>query len=206
MRLPRRLPQQVLHRAQSRAEMGTVIDPYTPDASFLKAWKSWSLSTLAIVQLRNFVNEFSALEFKAQAADLFTNVGQALARADEKRLATLTTPSCFRQMLASLRARPQGQVHTWSCPDITASIKQARIGYNASDKDVKYAQLTCAIDAKIVWEIRNDAGKLIGSTGSEEAPHALRDFWVMERCLSESASRSGWQLKERLMIEKASAK
>ncbi len=180
--------------------MGVVIEPYKPDPSYLGAWMRWSKSTLAVVRLRRALPGFSVLDFKKEAASLFDRVGDALARADERALARLTTPSCHKPMAASLRARPRGEEHSWAVSGITASIKQARVGHNATNKDIHYAQLTCAIDAQVIWEIRRK-GERVGGVGSAEQPHALCDYWVMERCLSDDpqvAASSAWKLKMRL--------
>jgi hypothetical protein len=181
-------------RPASTDELGTVMDRYVPRPSWLKAWGGWCSSTIALAQLQRAIG-FTVPLFKTHAAVLFEEVGVALARADEAALARLTTPSCLATMRAALKARPKGQRHSWISHGADASIKQIRLGHSSRERHRKFAQVTCAIEAKMVYEIRDKEGKLVGSTGSEAAPHALTDVWVFERVLAEGGA---WRLKERL--------
>jgi len=138
---------------------------------------------------------FTVPQFKAHSAGLFEEVGVALAQADEARLQRLTTPSCFETMRPALRSRPKGQRHSWTSHGVVSSIKQIRVGFSSSDRERKFAQVTCAIEAQMVYEIHDTAGKLVGSTGSAATPHSLTDIWVFERML---APGGAWRLKERL--------
>jgi predicted lipid-binding transport protein (Tim44 family) len=170
------------------------MDRYETRTSWLKAWGGWCSSTIALAQLQRAIG-FTVPVFKRHAAVLFEEVGVALARADEAALARLTTPSCLATMRVALKARPRGQRHAWISHGVDASIKQIRLGHSSRDRTRKFAQVTCSIEARMVYEIRDGAGKLVGSTGSEDAPHALTDLWVMERVLVEGGT---WRLKERL--------
>ena len=106
------------------------------------------------------------------------------------------TPSCLRSMLPALKARPRGQRHSWTSHGVTASIKQIRLAHatqTGGEEQRRYAQVTCVVDAAMVYEI-SGAGET-ASTGSSEAPHQLCDVWVYERALGDGGS---WRLKERL--------
>lgn len=193
-RMPQLRRLAAVSRQLSSDELGTVMDRYVPRPSWLKAWGGWCSSTIALAQLQRAIG-FTVPLFKTHAAVLFEEVGVALARADETALARLTTPSCLATMRAALKARPNGQRHSWISHGVDASIKQIRLGHSSRDRSRKFAQVTCAIDARMVYEIRDGAGKLVGSTGTEAAPHALTDVWVLERVLVDGGI---WRLKERL--------
>ena len=140
--------------------------------------------------------------FKAFAADNFCKVGEAFAAADEASLRQLTTASCFRTLQSSLQSRPAGQSHRWRSFGVDARIKQVRLGHHASDHEVRFAQVTCEILARIVWELHDSNGEVIGKTGSDGDPFRVNDFWVFERNISVGAkqpdSPQTWLLKERL--------
>lgn len=197
---PLRLPFHSRHLAAARRagkeepELGTVMDRFHPRPTWLKGWGGWCSSTIALAQLQLAIG-FTVPTFKTHAALLFEEVGVALARADEAELARLTTPSCLATMLPALRSRAKGEKHQWISHGVNASIKQIRLGHSSRNRDRKFAQVTCAIEAKMVYEVRDASGKLVGSTGSEAAPHAVTDFWVFERMLAEGGT---WRLKERL--------
>ncbi len=179
-------------------EMATVLDPYEPSHGWLKGWSGFSASTLAVVQLRNGLSGWSVPQFKDEAAQIYTSVGTALAAADEAALRQLTTRSCFTTMAQSLRSRPAGERHHWQALDVAASIKQVRIGHHRQTPARRFAQVTAAIDARLVWTITDRRGKRVGGVGSKEEPFTASDFWVFERCISEPAEAPAWRLKERL--------
>ena len=155
-------------------------------------------STLAVVALRRVLPEFTVPGFKTTAAEIYDAVGAALAAADGARLRLLTTPSCFTKMAASLRARGVGERHEWRALGTRASIKQVRIGHNASAGTVQYVQVTAHIDARLVWQVRDAEGALVGGAGAEGAPFNASDYWVFERCLA--GVHPAWRLKERLEV------
>lgn len=137
-------------------------------------------------------------KMKEEAAAIYADVGAALAAADEAKLRKLTTPSCFATMSAAIRDRPAGQRQTWTTIDANASVVQVRIGHHASNAERRFAQVTCRMDAKIIWAITDKKGKSIGGLGSDEAPHETRDTWVFERCIAEPTEPPRWRLKERI--------
>ena len=146
---------------------------------------------------------FTVPQFKEEAASIYTGVGAALAAADEDQLRKLTTPSCFATMSASLRQRPNGQRHKWSTFDVGTKVVQVRIGHHASFPDRRFAQVTCEIDAKLVWTIKDKKGTIIGGLGSDAEPHRAHDHWVFERCIAAPPEPPRWRLKERIALPKA---
>eukprot|EP00965_Chrysotila_dentata_P124980 4131154-Pleurochrysis_carterae.AAC.1 len=72
---------------------------------------------------------------------------------------------------------------------------QVRIGHNASNREMKFAQVTAHIRGQLVWEITNAKGEIVGGVGSEEDPFTVDDYWVFERYLADDGA---WRLKERL--------
>lgn len=195
-------------RAAGRAsspELATVLDQYNPTGSgFLSAWRGWTVSTLAVVQLREKMAGFSVPNFRSEAQALFCSVGDALAKADEHKLRGLTTPMCFATMAASLKARPTGERHEWKAVEVVASMKQVRVGHHASNEERKFAQITARITAKLVWSIRDRKGALVGGVGSPDAPFAIDDYWVFERCIGDDAA-AAWRLKARLEVSSVEA-
>jgi predicted lipid-binding transport protein (Tim44 family) len=144
--------------------------------------------------------------FKEEAAEIYAGVGAALAAADEAKLRQLTTPSCFATMAASLRERPAGQRHKWTTLDVATSVVQVRIGHNASLPERQFAQVTCSLDAKLVWTISDKKGARIGGLGSKDAPHQTLDWWVFERCIASPPEPPRWRLKERIALPKREEK
>lgn len=147
------------------------------------------------------VDGWTVPTFKEEAAQIYTDVGAALAAADEKQLRMLTTPSCYATMAASLRERPGGQKQRWQTLDVSTSVVQVRIGHHASFPERRFAQVTCSIDAKLVWTITDKKGKSIGGLGTRDQPHASKDWWVFERCISAPPEPPRWRLKERIAVE-----
>jgi predicted lipid-binding transport protein (Tim44 family) len=196
----------LLSKASSTAhlEMGTVLDRYQPVHGFLNGWSNFSVSTLAVVQLRNTAG-FTVPAFRDEARQIYGDVGSALARADMSALRKLTTPSCFASLSDSLRQRPKGQRHTWDVVDVAAAVRQVRIGHHKSAPERRFAQVTCSIDAKLVWTIRDGRGRVIGGLGNADAPHVANDFWVFEKCISQPVEPPAWRLKERLVVEQAAS-
>eukprot|EP00966_Prymnesium_polylepis_P030876 718327-Prymnesium_polylepis.1 len=159
----------------------------------------YAVSTLAVVQMRQKVPGFAVPRLKADAAQIFCDVGGALATGDLRRLQELTTPMCYSTMSKSLLARPKGETHNYRALDAQASVVQFRVGHHASEPDRKFAQATCSISAKVVWTIKDGRGKAIGGVGTEDAPFELCDHWVFERIIEgEGAESSTWRLKVRL--------
>jgi predicted lipid-binding transport protein (Tim44 family) len=184
--------------------MGTVLDPYKGSPSgIFKWWGDFSASTMAVVQLRRSVDGWTVPRFKLEAAQIYTDVGDALAAGDEAALRKLTTPSCLTTMLRSLRSRPKGQRHRWETLDVTASVRQVRIGHHASAPERRFAQVTCEIQAQIIWSIKDRKGGRVSGLGSKEAPHAANDIWVFERCIADPVEPPVWRLKEKLSTEEA---
>ncbi len=209
--------------ARGAFEMGTVLERYKPADSYYRGWLSFSQSTLAVVNLRKVLVltqnplspvtlmpesalrqavGFTVPQFKEEAAEIYAGVGTALATADEATLRKLTTPSCFATMSASLRERPAGQRHKWTTLDVATSVVQVRIGHHASLPERKFAQVTCSIDAKLIWTITDKKGVRIGGLGSKDAPHETVDWWVFERCIAEPPEPPRWRLKERIALPK----
>lgn len=100
-------------RVAALPEMATVIDAFNPKAGMVSAWRGWTTSTLAVIDLRRVLPEFTVPKFKDEAAHIFVGVGAALAAADVSTLRRLTTPMCFATMSSSLSARPSGEQHSW---------------------------------------------------------------------------------------------
>ena len=187
-------------QAAVAAEMATVLDRYNPKAGFVDGWRAWTLSTLAVVQVREQLKGFSVPSFKKEAASIFCGVGTALASADHRKLRTLTTPMCYATMSGSLSQRPAGEQHLWEALDVTASLKQVRVGHHKSSPDHRFAQITCAVNAKLIWSIRDAHGQAIGGVGTAEEPFDLSDYWVFERCITGDAAGDAhsWRLKARI--------
>ena len=188
-------------RAGGVVEMANVIDRYNPKLGVLKAWTSWSASTLAVVRLGSTLPGWTVPKFKLEAAQLYIDVGAALAAGSESKLRNLVTPSCLPALLQSIRARPKGQRHTWETRNVQASIRHVRIGHHASNPGRQFAQITCSIDAQVVWAITDKrTGARVGGVGSAEAPHEAKgDLWIFERCITEPGeSQPAWRLKEKM--------
>lgn len=181
-------------------EMGTIIERFDPAAGFLKGWSSFTVSTLAVVQLRKEVPEWSAIKFKAEAGNLWSKVGAAVAEGSAAKLKKLTTPSCYTAMAKSLK-RPAGQRHAWEVFDVEAKVRSVRIGHHASAPERKFAQVTCSIDASIMWSISDSWGKHLGGVGSKEAPHTVNDIVVFERCITNPVEKPMWRMKEKWRAE-----
>lgn len=80
-----------------------------------------------------------------------------------------------------------------------ASLKQVRMGHHASQSERRFAQITCAVSAKLVWTIKDARGKMVGGVGSEGEPFAIDDLWVFERCVAGcDGDNPAWRLKARL--------
>ena len=60
---------------QARHELSTVVDRWTPQQGFIRAWGGWANSTLALAQLQSSIS-FTVPSFKARAAILFEEVGR----------------------------------------------------------------------------------------------------------------------------------
>ena len=180
-------------------ELATVLDQYSTKNGLFSGFRGFTVSTLAVVQLRDNVPGFTIPNLKEEAANIFCGVGSALANADQRQLQQLTTPMCFSTMSKSLQGRPVGERHSYKAVDAVANVKQMRVGHHASAPSRRFAQATCSITANVVWTIKDARGKLIGGVGTEETPFSLSDFWVFERCIAgEDAARSRWRLKVRL--------
>lgn len=178
-------------------EFPSVIDPFTIKPSIIDSWRDWVTSTLAVVQLRQ-TTDFTVPRLREEAAQIFCDVGDALARRDKRRLKQLTTPMCYSSMEKALQVRPSGEVHQYRAVEASANVKQFRIGHLASDSTRRFAQATCLINAKVVWEIKDAEGQRIGGVGTEDEPHQLSDLWVFERCISgDNSEVMSWRLKLR---------
>ena len=143
---------------------------------------------------------------KQEAARVYEAVGAALAAGDEAALQELCTPSCFEQLKDSLRTRSQHEHHHWDVVELAASPKAIRIS-SESDGGRLFAQLTCRIDARVVWEVVRDSsrgGEHVRRIGSKGDPHVVAHHWVLERCIGEpicegvAEASSMWRLKARL--------
>ena len=189
--------------ASNLKEMGTVMDRYNPKEGYLKGWKTFVSSTMAVVQLRKVLDGWSVPKFKAEAGRIYSDVGAALANADEKRLQQLTTPSCLATMVASIRERPANQRQKMQTLSVNAKIRTVRIGYHASNKDQSFAQITTSIEAKVVWGIWDKKGKRVGGVGSEKLPHVTNDLIIFERCISDK--KGSWKMKEKQTVEASEA-
>ena len=146
-------------------ELATVLDRYRTKGYF-GSFQSFTVSTLAVVQLRKEIPGFGIPSLKEDAAKLFCGVGEALADADKRRLQRLTTPMCYSTMSSSLRSRPLGEKHSYRAFDAVASVKQVRVGHHASNPNRRFAQATCIISAKVIWTIKDAKGKLVGGVGN----------------------------------------
>ena len=186
-------------KSTAHLEMGVVLDRFSPARSWLKGWSNFSVSTLAVVTLRKDVEGWGVPRFKAEAAKIYSDVGVALASGDEAALRQLTTPSCFAELAASVRARPVGQRHRWETLSCTASVVQVRVGHHASNPERRFAQVTCAIDASLVWTISDKKGVVVSGLGSSAEPYRDNNvWWVFERCISLPAEPPAWRLKEQI--------
>jgi len=206
----------VSHRcfsASSRLSGGEppIIDSFEPNRGFLRSWRAWSESTLAIVNLRQRLPGWGVPTFRGEAGELYRQVSLALAAADVKRLKKLTTPSCYALLADSVKKRPAGQRHAWEATEVAASVKQVRLAHNAKDPDRQYAQVTCSIAAKLVWVIEDASGAKVGGLGTAEAPYATDDYWVFERLLPPASPAPSmplgeegvWRIKSRLVVDGA---
>lgn len=182
--------------------MPTVIDRYCPvgtGRTWLKGWSSWTVSTMGVVTLRKDVEGWGVPAFKVEAARIYTEVGKALAASDHQSLRKHTTPSCYQQLAPSLDARPAGQRHKWESLGCAASVVQVRIGHHQNTPDRRFAQVTCAIDAQLVYTITDKTGAVVGGVGSAAEPYRETDvWWVFERCISQAADTPAWRLKEQI--------
>ena len=170
---------------------------------------------------------------KQEAARVYEAVGAALAAGDEAALRELCTPSCFEQLKESLRARSQHEHHHWEVVELAASPAAIRIGKQQQQQQQQqrqqatgpsysspsggerlFAQLTCRIDARVVWEVVRDTshgGVHVRRIGSKDDPHVVAHHWVLERCIGEPACDSVaeppsmWRLKARLQPSAGSA-
>ena len=216
LRVSRRCPQCVSasHRCVSRSFSASsreppIVDPFDPNRGFLRSWRAWSESTLAIVNLRKRLPDWGVPTFRSEAGELYRQVSLALAAADVKRLKKLTTPSCYALLADSVKKRPVGQRHAWEATEVAASVKQVRLAHNSKDPDRQYAQVTCSIAAKLVWVIEDSSGAKVGGLGSVEAPYATDDHWVFERLLHPASPAPSmplgeegvWRIKSRLVVE-----
>lgn len=198
MRSMRRL---LCSNATAHLEMGTVIDRYVPTGrTWLMGYSNFAVSTRGIIMLRRELEGWGVPRFKQEAADIYTGVGKALAAADEAALKKLTTASCFAQMLPSLRARPAGQRHAWETLSCTATVVQVRIGHHKSNAERRFAQVTCGIDAQVVYTMQDKkTGAVVGGLGSAAEPyHEKNVWWVFERCISQPVEPPAWRLKEQI--------
>ena len=101
-------------------ELATCIDRFDPKASgFLRSWLSFSTSTMAVVTLRKEAG-WSVPSFRTEAANLYSEVGAALASGDQAALRDITTPSCYSTLLPTLKTRPAGNVHSWEATYLSA--------------------------------------------------------------------------------------
>lgn len=186
--------------AQKHAlEMATVLERFNPDPDIgmWKKWSSFTVSTLAVVQLRKELPEWTAIKFKQEASKVWSDVGSSIAEGDEDLLRELTTPSCFATMAASFKTRPKGQRHRWETHGVEAKVRSVRIGHHASTPDRKFAQVTCSIDAKIVWTISDRKGHRVGGVGTAALPHEVHDLVVFERCISNPVQAPRWRMKDK---------
>ena len=149
--------------------------------------------------LRKDVEGWGVPAFKQEAAKIYTDVGAALANADVKTLKKLTTPSCFATMKASLRERPTGSATQWDVRSCIAKVVQVRIGHHASNPGRRFAQVTCEIEASLVWSIFDRKGAIVGGVGSKAQPFEEKGvWWVFERCISQPPEPPAWRLKEQI--------
>jgi hypothetical protein len=104
-------------------------------------------------------------------------------------------------MQASVRARARGEKHTWEPVRVAASVKQVRLGHPESDRSRLYAQITCQLDAAIAFTAQDAGGEVLIRSGTQDAPFALSDLWVFERCITVPLDVPGanWKLKERIL-------
>ena len=191
--------------APHHLEMATILDRFDPDPEIgmWKKWSSFTVSTLAVVQLRKELPEWSAINFKAEASNLWSDVGAAIAAGKADQLRKLTTPSCFATMSQSLKARPEGQRHRWETFGVEAKVRSVRIGHHASSPSRKFAQVTCSIDAKVVWTISDRKGQRVGGVGTSSLPHEVHDLVVFERCISDPVQPPSWRMKDKWRADAA---
>ena len=191
--------------APHHLEMATILDRFNPDPEIgmWKKWSSFTVSTLAVVQLRKELPEWSAINFKAEASNLWSDVGAAIAAGKADQLRKLTTPSCFATMSQSLKARPEGQRHRWETFGVEAKVRSVRIGHHASSPSRKFAQVTCSIDAKVVWTISDRKGQRVGGVGTSSLPHEVHDLVVFDRCISDPVQPPSWRMKDKWRADAA---
>lgn len=184
-------------------EMPDTLDRFDPNQGYLSGWRSWSASTLAIVQLRELLPGWGVPAFKREAGQIWADVGAALAAGDESRLRQLTTRLCFATMAPSLRERPAGQRQRWQTLDVDAKVRSVRIAHHASSPERRFAQITCSVEAGVVWTVLDKKGAVVGGVGSETQPHRTNDLVVFERCVSSPAEPPAWRLKEKTPLKEA---
>lgn len=187
--------------ATGALEFGTVMDRFQPNASFLKGWGSFFQSTMQVAQIRQNLPEFTVPKFTIEASEIYTQVGAALAAADEKALRRLTTPSCFAGMRENIRGRPFGQRQKWETLSVTARVRQVRVGHHKSHPERHFAQVTCSIDASVLWTVRDKSGARVGGVGSADEPYQASDLWVFERCVTDPPEPPAWRLKEKMPVQ-----
>ena len=184
------------------AELGHLIEPYNDkgEMGIFGHWKAWGGSTLAVGQLRR-ATDFTVPLFRAEAQDLYQKLGKALASADADELRKLATPTQYSQLIQSLESRSASEVHTYEATDVVAHIRQVRLGHAASAPELKFAQVTAAISARVVWRVCDAAGEIVGGLGADDPPYDIKqDLWVFESCTTETPAL-GWRLKARLGLE-----
>ena len=214
-------------------ELDSIVDRCEPNASLLnRTILSGLKSAHAVSQLN--VSLGWRQEACKEAARVYAAVGSALAARDEVALRELTTPTCFKSMQKSLNSRKRSHLVHWEVLQLTASVEKVRTGkqrrsaYATSasvdcvaspssatssySSSVLFAQLTCRIDARVIWEVidASSAGGRLRrhGTGPASAPHELSDTWVLERCISLGGEGQGgegglpatsWRLKAKLV-------
>ena len=187
-------------------EMGTILDPLDEEAGVIGSLRSFSASTLAVVQLRSSLEGWSVPAMKAAAGEIYSEVGSALAAANEAKLKTLLTRSFFKKVLPSLRDRPKDQTQSWDILSVNPKVRNVRIGHHASNADRRFAQVTCQIEAKVVWTVTDRKGTVVGGVGSKSEPWKVNDLVVFERCISQPAEPPAWRMKERMSSPLAASK
>ena len=144
-------------------------------------------------------SEREQVTFKDEAS-----VGKALASGDHDELRKLATPTQYSQLIQSLESRSPSEVHTYEASDVVAHIRQVRLGHAASAPELKFAQVTAAISATVVWRVCDAAGEITGGLGADDPPYEIKhDLWVFESCTTETPAL-GWRLKARLGLEQQS--
>ena len=222
-------------------ELDSIVDRCEPNASLLNRTILSGLKSARTASQLDMSSGWRQ-EARKEASRIYRAVGSALAARDEAALQELTTPSCFEDMQKSLNSRKRNHLVHWKVLQLTASAEQMRIGKqrrsayassaavdciassssaaSASSASVIFAQLTCRINARVIWEVIDTSGggrqRQRGGgrlwrcgVGSASAPHELSDTWVLERCIShggEGLPRARWRLKAKLVEPSAPAK